>query len=234
MKNKKPIQFNFCLFISMLSLLASVSCKKAPNTYKIMLVHASTGADIVDFYLQGNIAGRNILFGENTGYLEAIVEGDDKFVAEVKASTTGSLLATEFDPDLIAEAHYSLYIFGNTAELSKVLLNDSYEEPQNGHAMVRFVHMSADAPALDVLANGVPVVTNKAYYGNSKFNGATGFQEVLSGNYTISFQTNGTGDMIMSAADINLEAGKIYTLYAKGLLNGTGAHALDLGVVRMK
>lgn len=234
MKSKKPIQIHLSHYLCVILLLATLSCKKAPTTYKVMLVHASTGTAKVDFYLQGNIAERNILFGENTGYLEAIVEGDDKFVAEIKASATGSLLATEFDPQLIANAHYSMYIFGNTAELSKVLLNDEYEEPQTGHALVRFVHMSADAPALDVLANGVPVVTNKAYYGNSKFNGATGFQEVLSGKYTISFQTNETGDMIMSAADINLEAGKVYTLYAKGLLNGTGAHALDLGVVRMK
>jgi hypothetical protein len=51
----------------------------------------------------------------------------------------------------------------------------------------------------------------------------------LSGTYTFDVQANGSS--VLNLPDIMLQAGKIYTVFAKGLVNGTGSQALGAQII---
>lgn len=77
-------------------------------------------------------------------------------------------------------------------------------------AWVRVVHASADAPAVDVLANG-----NVVFQG-IKFKGFTEYTPVPAASYTFSVNVSGTNTTVMSLGPIALQGGNAYTFFAFG------------------
>jgi hypothetical protein len=55
------------------------------------------------------------------------------------------------------------------------------------------------------------------------------FTEILAGNFTLQLKL-ADGTILWSHAG-NLEGGKVYTLFAQGTYNGTGAQAFGLGQI---
>lgn len=84
---------------------------------------------------------------------------------------------------------------------------------QNNNAMVRVIHASPDAPAVDVFVDGKAALTNVA------FKAISDYLEVPAGEHKIAVAPAGQGE---AAAVINanptVEAGKAYTIAAVGKL----------------
>ena len=119
-------------------------------------------------------------------------------------------------------------------------VTDNLAAPAQGNTHVRFFHLSPNAPAVWVnILDGTKVITsfaNRAYRGISSGAGATlvnfaNFTPILAGEYTVEVRTgSATGPIALSIPKVNLGNGKIYTLFAKGLVRGTGDKALGAGV----
>lgn len=77
-------------------------------------------------------------------------------------------------------------------------------------AWVRVVHASADAPAVDVLANG-----NLVFQG-IKFKGFTEYTPVPPGTYTFSINVSGTNTTALTSGPFTLQGGQAYTFFAFG------------------
>jgi hypothetical protein len=89
------------------------------------------------------------------------------------------------------------------------------------------VHLSPDAPAVDIaLANAGSVV-----FPNVAFKGSTAFSPLDAGTYNLEVRVAGTPNVALPLPGIVLEAGKIYTVFAKGFLGGTGAQALGAQII---
>lgn len=222
---------NFGHFVLGFTLMIVSGCKKPDANVRILFVHAVPGIPAVDFYLQGNIEASNINFGENTSYFPVSADSKSSFIAEVKYSGSTDNVATVFNPELIDGKSYSMFIFGDPLAIEKELFLEDYTAPAAGDSKVRFIHLAADAPALDVVANGFKVVTNKEYYGDNQFNGATGFQNVTTGSYTIELRLNSDGTTILTMPNVSFNEGKVYTLIAMGLIGGAGDQALRLVII---
>ena len=120
---------------------------------------------------------------------------------------------------------------------------DNLAAPAAGNAHIRFFHLATNAPAVwvNVLRTGVttPVASfaNRAYRAVSTGAGATlvnfaNFTPIVAGSYTIEVRTgSATGPVALSVPGVALDNGKIYTLYARGLVRGTGANALGASVI---
>jgi LPXTG-motif cell wall-anchored protein len=84
---------------------------------------------------------------------------------------------------------------------------------QNGNAMVRVVHASPDAPAVDVFVDGKAALTNVA------FKAISNYLEVPAGQHKIAVAPAGKGEAAaVITANPTLEANKAYTVAAVGLL----------------
>lgn len=121
-------------------------------------------------------------------------------------------------------------------------VTDNLTAPAAGNAHIRFFHLSPNAPPVwvNVLRAGVitaPVVTlNRSYRAVSTGSGATmvnfaNFTPITAGTYNIEVRTgSATGPVALSVPGVALADGKIYTIFARGLVRGAGANALGAGI----
>lgn len=189
---------------------------------RVLVTHASPDAPGVDLLVDNNVAGSNLTFPNNTGYLE--VESGSR---NVKVNVTGtSTTVIQADVTLEAETNYSVFAVNTVAALEPMVLVDDLTSPASGKAHVRFIHLSPDAPAVDItLTNGAVV------FGDYEFKEASPFTPLDAGSYSLQVRLAGSETIVLELPGISVENGKIYTVFAKGLVNGSGAQSLGAEII---
>jgi Domain of unknown function (DUF4397) len=91
------------------------------------------------------------------------------------------------------------------------------------------VHLSPNAPAVDIALKGGAVV-----FANTAFKGSKDFTPLDAKTYDLEVRVAGTTPVVLALPGIKLEAGKIYTVFARGFLSGTGAQALNAEIIEHK
>ncbi|PJF33272.1 MAG: cell wall anchor protein, partial [Phototrophicales bacterium] len=107
----------------------------APES-RVLVVHASPDAPGVDLLVDNAIAGSNLVFPNNTGYLT--VEAGTR---NVKVNVSGtSTTVIEADLNLEADKNYTVFAVDAVTNISALVLSDDLTPPASGNAHVRFVH----------------------------------------------------------------------------------------------
>jgi hypothetical protein len=190
---------------------------------RILFVHASPNAPKVDINLGFQPVARDLAFPNNTPY-RYTWSGARTVIVNVANTRTNVIRA---GVNLAPRTFYSVFATGDVTDLKPLVLVDDLTAPAQGKAHVRFVHLSPNAPAVDVaVAGGGPVV-----FGNKSFREFTAFTPLDAGTYDLEVRVANTSTVALPLPGITLQAGKIYTVFAKGLLGGTGAQALGAGIV---
>jgi hypothetical protein len=219
------------LALATLGLLAVASltgCKDDKNPVKpvpnarVMAVHASPDAPAVDLLVDGTVAGAGLTYPNNTGYLE-VAPGSRNLKINLAGTSTTAINATL---SASSGASYTVFARGQVASIGALVLTDDLTPPASGKAHVRFVHLSPDAPAVDVAVQGGPVL-----FGNKTYQQFTAFTPVDAGTYDLEVRLAGTTTVVLPLNDIVLQSGKIYTVFAKGLVAGSGAQALGAQII---
>ncbi len=188
----------------------------------VKVVHASPDAPGVDLLVDNTIAGTNLTFPNNTGYL-TVPSG----TRNVKVNVTGtSTTVIEANIDFMMDKNYSVFAVNSVANIEAVLIEDDLTTPAQGKAHVRFIHLSPDAPAVDVTLTDGTVV-----FGNKSFKEFTPFTPLDAGSYDLEVRVAGTTTVALDLPVISLEAGKIYTVFAKGFLSGNGLQQLGAEII---
>ncbi len=125
-----------------------------------------------------------------------------------------------FDP----EKFYTMVVAGADADSLEVfVIPDEFEEPEQNEALIRFIHLSPDAPQLDLGIEGETALVASA----KGFKQYTSFAPVNSGE-PISFYIKESGsDVVSYEFSLNPAAGRLYTIWAKGM-----AADLEHGVIQ--
>jgi hypothetical protein len=189
---------------------------------RAMFVHASPDAPAVDIFVGARRVARNVEFPENTSYL-SFRPGARRVKVNVAGTSTTVIDATVA---LEPRRNYTVFAANNVASIEPLVLQDDLTRPAPGNAHVRFVHLSPNAPAVDVAIAGGPVV-----FGNKAFKDYTSFTPVPAGSYDLEVRVAGTTTVALPLPGIQLREGQIYTVFAKGLLGGSGAQALGAGII---
>jgi hypothetical protein len=229
------------LFSAMLLLtaFAFVGCEKEAETLpavvesksKILVVHASPNAPGVDLLVDGVKQNSAALsFPANTGYLSLNAGLRNVKVNVAGTSTSVIDVNSTFDKD----KNYTIFAIDSVSKLSVLLLNDNLATPASGKAHIRFVHLSPNAPAVDISvkgqAAGAGLFLNRAF--NKTINTAQEtFIPVDAATYDLEVRVAGTATVALPLNGIKLESGKIYTVFAKGFLGVTGSSALGAEIV---
>lgn len=222
-------------FITLLALSVTLAaCSKddgdftPPDISGVSVIHASPTAEKLDFYV-GNI---NPTAKGNTGdfaytnkidYLN-LYSGTRKLLITKKGSTT-SLLAEDFS--LEPQKGYSLFIYDKLETVKFLMIKDDLTAPAAGKAKVRFVHLSPDAPALNLAIAGkdTDLFTDKSFKAYTDFVSIDPAEKV-----TFNVKNKADGTLATSVADVKIEAGKIYTIWVKGLKAATDDTKLGVTV----
>jgi hypothetical protein len=210
------------VFIASIAFLSS--CEDEKEYADLMAVHASPDAPGVDLLI--NDIKKNtapLTFPNNTGYL--MLESGTTNIKVNVSGTTNSVV--NGDLDLEKDKNYSLFVTGSAASISALALEDDLTAPAAGKSHVRFVHLSPDAPAVDIAVAS----TGAVVFSNIAFEGFTAFAQVDAGVYNLDVRLAGTSTVALVLPAITLKAGKIYTVFAKGFVAGAGAQALGAEII---
>jgi hypothetical protein len=190
---------------------------------RVLFVHASPDAPAVDILVGRRPIARALAFPNNTAY--RFVRAGERDVRVNVAGTATTVIGATVP--FLARTAYSVFAVNTVAHIEPLLLTDDLTPPAAGKVHLRFVHLSPNAPAVDVaVAGGGPVV-----FGNKMFKDYTAFTPLPAGTYNLEVRLAGTSTVVLPLPGIKLESGKIYTVFAKGLVGGAGTQALGAEII---
>ena len=217
-------------------LMLAVACVSCDNddddmndpAAKVMVVHASPNAPAVDVRVNNSVALSNVAYPANSQYL-TVNPGQ----TNLKVSPTGTMTyVIDANVSLMSAANYSVFAIDSVAKIKAAVVTDNLASPAAGKAHVRFFHFSANAPAVDIAVTGGPTLfANRTFNDQAANANFTAFTPVDAGSYNLEVRAAGTSTVVLSLPNIQLTAGKIYTVFAKGFLGGTGTQALGAQVI---
>lgn len=181
------------------------------NVARVRVLHASPDAPAVDVRVNGGLAFADVAFEEVTGYA-ALPAGT--YNVKVEPAGAGGAGPNVIDANLTLAAgmDYTVVAKGLLASIAPAVLVDDNSAPAAGSARVRFFHGSPDAPAVDIAVTDGPVVFPNVPFGGSLAG------EVPAGTYDLEARAAGTTFVALTLPGIALEAGKVYSVFATGLL----------------
>lgn len=228
--NFSRLTFRTLALLMIPTALAFTACKDddddpAPAlTYaNMMVIHASPDAPGVDLLID-NVKANNaaINYPSNTPYFP-VASGNRNVKVNVTGTSTTVIDATL---PLVSGKNYSVFAIDSVASIDALVIEDDLTTPATGKAHVRFVHLSSDAPAVDVAIDGGAVV-----FGDYSYEEYSSFTPLDAGTYDLEVRVAGTSIVALDLDPITLQAGKIYTVFAKGFLLGTGTQALGAQII---
>lgn len=190
-----------------------------------MLIHASPDAPLVDILVDNAVAVEDVDFLDNTDYL-SLTSGTRNVKLNVAGTATTAFNA---DVPLSGNKNYSVFAIDSVSKLSALVLEDDLTAPAAGKAHVRFVHLSPNAPAVDIAVTGGSVV-----YSDYSFKEASPFTPLAAGTYNLEVRLAGTSTVVLPLPNISLANGMIYTVFARGFVGGTGTQALGASIIMNK
>jgi hypothetical protein len=231
MKTPKKFALILRVFIPLLGLIISITgCKKINNTEQVDLsylnvINASPGNVSINFFLNnGFVNGPALYYTERTGYIQTY-GGVQKFDATVGGST--SVLATS-QINLASNKYHSLFFAGLNQSPVIVFTQDDLFDPPAGKAKIRFIQLSPDAPALDLVIKAGP-----ALFAGKSFKSISDFINIDPAVYTFQLKS-GTSASLAEILNVPIDAGKIYTVWAGGSVSASGPTALSIQVMANK
>ena len=220
--------FTMLTFVAVLSLAA---CSDDENTTaptptpkaNVLVVHASPDAPGVDLLVDNTVAGTNLTFPNNTGYLQV-----NAGTRNVKVNVTGtSTTVIQANLNLMENKSYSVFAVNQVSAIEPLVFEDNLTSPASGKAHVRFIHLSPNAPAVNITLTDGTIV-----FGNVSFKGSVDFTPLNAATYNLQVRDAATNQtVVLELPNITLQAGKIYTVFAKGLLGGSGNQALGAQII---
>jgi hypothetical protein len=190
----------------------------AEHMARVRVVHASPDAPAVDVYADGNKVLTNVPFKGSSDYLTVSAGAHNFKVYATGANPESDTAVINTDATLAAGKDYTVVAVGKVEDIKPAVFEDNNAAPAAGTAHVRVVHASPDAPAVDIAVKGGPVL-----FSNLAFPNAAGPSPVDAGTYNLEVRAAGTTTVALPIDGVQLQAGKIYTVLAVGLLNGEPA-----------
>jgi hypothetical protein len=174
----------------------------------VRVFHTVPDAPNVDIYADDNKIVEDLAYGEYTDYLP-VPEGTYKISVYATGSDTpvlSNMLTVK------GNSMKTVAAVGMLNNIGLVAIPDSNMPMETGKSMLRFAHLSPNAPAVDItLPDGTPL------FQNVSFKHLTNYIAVPPGNYTVMVRLAGTTNNVLTVPNLNLGANNYYTAYAIGL-----------------
>jgi hypothetical protein len=188
----------------------------AADMSAVRVVHASPDAPAVDVYVDGSKVLTDVAYKGASDYLPVPAGAHNFKVFATGANPASATPVIDADATLEGGKDYTVLAIGNLADIKPLILTDDNSTPAAGKAHVRVIHASPDAPAVDIAVKSGPVL-----FSNLAFGKEVGPAPVDAGTYDLEVRAAGTMTVTLAINGVTFEAGKIYTVVAVGLLNGT-------------
>ena len=207
---KQRISLIAALAVAGAVFLGSVSTVAAADQARIRVLHASPDAPAVDVYADGARILSDVPFGTISNYV-TVPAGAHHLQVFAAGTTTGAVIDTTVTLD--AGKAYTIAATNSLAHIQAQVIVDN-PMPTAGRAQVRAVHLSADAPAVDVAVRGsaadAALVKGLVYPKN------TGYLNLDPGSYALDVRLAGTTTVALALPTLDLASGTSYSVFVIG------------------
>jgi hypothetical protein len=191
---------------------------RAADDAFIRVVHGSPDAPPVDVYVNGKLIFQRIKFASVSEYLPVQVRSlQVQFVPQGATLAQGPIVIST-TLNARAAKEYSVIAVGKVAKIAPIVLEDDNTIGDPTKAKVRFVHLSPDSPAVDIVASGQ---TELKLFANAAYKSVANYIEVAPAEYAFVIRPADTSVSKLDVRGLMLEASTVTTIYAFGLWSGT-------------
>lgn len=207
------------------------ACKKeeTPKKYaQINVFHVSPDAPRFNVFADSTSQINDYVmgYGDYTGYKQ--IEADKRiFTAQTYRVDSADTVAYKMELMLKEKATYSFFLIDSFRKMSGLLVADELSNPPAGKAFVRFIHLSPNAPRVDL----VKTSDSSTVFGNLSFKDVTAFTAMPAGVYDWDIRRAGSDTVVAVVPTMVFNTGKIYTVYLKGLVNGAPKKQLEFSLI---
>lgn len=182
--------------------------RETQNNSYIRFLNASSNSPALDIYVNNSLLVQNLPYKEFSLYFPAS-SGNYNIKIYPTGQNTNPILDTDIyvAPNTIT----NLAITGNVPNLSLFAIPEPVTAQNFGRPCIRFVHLSPDAPAVDLnLSIGTKVFSNVTY------KKITDYACLPTGTYTFTINATGSNNTALTIPNVQLLPNTYYTIYALG------------------
>lgn len=179
------------------------------NRSYIRVLHAVPNAPAVDVYANGIPIARNLGYRGFTEY-QAVKPGT--YNIEIYPAGRRDTPVLRTTATLPGQSIFTIAAVGQLPNISLLPIASPKTTVPPGMAMVRFSHLSPTAPNVDITLPDGTVI-----FSDVRFKETENYIPVPAGTYRLQARIAGTDQVVLDVPNINLGAGKYYTVYAVGL-----------------
>jgi len=176
--------------------------------------HFSADAPPVDVYANGGAILTDVPFGTLSDYLYVPAGTYEIQVVPTGASLEEGPVVIDAELTFDAGTMTTVAATNKLAKIKPVVIKDKKVRPAADGAKVRVVHLSANAPKVDVAPDGS--ATKAAVIKNLKFGQAKGYKTVPAGDIDLDIRPAGKKAVAFDIPELTLEDGKVYSAIAYG------------------
>lgn len=173
----------------------------------VRVLHASPDAPAVDIYVNGGLAFKNLSFKDFTEYVQ-LPMGEYKIELFPAGQKENPVLTQNVQ--VPTKQVITIAAAGNLNDLQLVpYVEQTAENLPVNESRLRAIHLSPDAPDVDVLVDG------NVAFSNVGFLDATYYSQLPSRSYNIKVNVASTQNTVLTL-DVELKSQKVYTIYVVG------------------
>ncbi len=176
----------------------------------VRIMHTVPNAPNVDVYADDKLMVENLPYSQYSAYIP-LIEGTYKislYVTGTKDVPVLSNMLTVNKDDILTVA-----ACGTLSDIGFLSIPDANIPIKDNNAMIRFAHLSPNAPAVDIT-----LLDGTILFSNVSFKQAASYIAVPSSNYTLQVRLAGTPTVVLTVPNIELKSDEFYTVYAIGLV----------------
>lgn len=174
----------------------------------IRALHAVPDSDAVDIYINDSLFFKALRFTQFSPYVY-VPEGKYELVVYPVDTTDNPILRENIE--VVNGELATIAVSGNTDDLKLVYIPEDKERAQRGYSKIRVVHLSPNAPEVNILIDG------KELFKDIEFRDVSDYIEILAGDYRLDVEAVASGRIIRSNQK-TINPDRIYTFYALGNL----------------
>jgi hypothetical protein len=220
----------FLIFVFIIAVFGLASCKNndevLPQVIPTELNVVNASADTLNFYLNGTRQNNssNLFPAGETLYLPVPSGLQTCQFKNIGSFSVLFSVPLTLQGDSLDDIYYSLYVGGTTANDAFVTRDLLYQDTVANSTQIKFVNASPTAGNLDFY------VGDTLNYKSLAFKGATAFLSTGAGLKQVKIYQSGLATPIIDTP-ITFQPGYIYSLFSKGVVDGKGTAAFDVGLV---
>jgi len=172
-------------------------------------MHGAPGTSNFDVYAGGTRMYSNLNYGMYSDYLY-MQDGLNQIALYPAGSMLNPLVSSYYT--LSPGGYYTFALSGYPGGVTMLHLPTQLPTLTSGQSYVRVVHLSPNAPNVDVtLPDGTVIFSNVGY------NARTGYVALSPGTYSLLVSPTGTNQVVLTIPSLTLAPGTAYTVAVMGL-----------------